>query len=128
MAFFKSSSQAAPGGAVVVDGPVAKTRLREAYDKGRLDERKRHHRSPVLTLLLCGAALVGVVFLFYAFREGSFAGGGAAVDGKIAQVSSQAAPAVETAASDAGALAEKAGDKLKSQGEAIKQDAPASGQ
>jgi len=130
MAFFKSSTQAAqavPAGAnaVVVDGPVAKARLRDAYDKGRIDERKRHHRSPLLTTILVVAALVGVVVLFYAFREGSFAGGGAAVDNKISQVSSQAVPAVQNAASDAGALAEKAGVKLKSQGQAIKQDSSA---
>jgi len=126
MAFFKSSTHAPQSGAVVVDGPIAKARLREAYDKGRVDERKRHQRSPLLTLLLCSAALVGAVFLYYAFRERSFAGGGAAVDSKIAQVSAQAAPTVETAALSAGALAQTAGDKLKAQGQAIQQDTSAS--
>ena len=135
MAFFKSSDHAVPAGAVTVPVSVVdKVKLREAYDKGRVDERKRHHRSPVLTVSLVLIALVGAVVLFYAFREGSFAGGGAAVDNKLAQVGSQAVPAVESAAAKAGTIAEQAGDKLKSQGQAIKQDTaptdaqPASGQ
>jgi hypothetical protein len=133
MAFFRSAnqtaSQVAPGGAVVVDGPLAKDRLRDAYDQGRIDERRRHHRSPFLTTVLVVAAVIGAVVLFYAVREGSFASGGAAVDNKISQVSAQAVPTVENAASNADALAQKAGDKLKSQGEAIQQDAaPASNQ
>jgi hypothetical protein len=133
MAFFKNSNQSAarvaPGGAVAVDGPVAEGRLRDAYDKGRIDERKRHHRSPLLTTILVVVAVVGAVVLFYAFREGSFASGGAAVDNKISQVSAQAMPAVENAASSADAMAQQAGDKLKSQGQTIQQDAaPASSQ
>ena len=127
MAFFKSSHPAVPAGGVAVPVPVVdKAKLREAYDKGRVDELKRHHRSPVLTFSLVLAALVGGVVLFYAFREGSFAGGGAAVDSKLAQVGSQAVPAVESAAAQAGTLAEQAGDKLKSQGQAIKQDTASS--
>ena len=108
--------------AVPLDSPVVKAKVREAYDQGRLEERKRHRSSPMLTLLLVLVAAVGAVTLYYSFRQGSFMGGGAAIDTKIAQVSSNAAPTLQTAAAKAGALAQTAGQKLQSQGQAIKQD------
>jgi len=65
------------------------------------------------------------VTLFYAFRQGSFMNGGAAIDTKISQVSSDAVPAIQTAAAKAGAAAHTAGQKLQSQGQALRQDATA---
>ena len=109
----------APG----LDTPEVKAKVREAYDKGRQEERRRHHGSPMLTLLLVLVAAVGAVTLYYAFRQGSFMGGGAAIDTKIAQVGTNAVPAIQTAAQKAGTLAQTAGQKLQSQGQAIKQDA-----
>jgi hypothetical protein len=106
-----------------LDSPVVKAKVREAYDRGRIEERRRHRGSPLLTLLLVVVAAVGAVTLYYAFRQGSFMGGGAAIDTKIAQVSSEAAPAVQTAAEKAGALAQVAGQKLQSKGQAIQQPA-----
>jgi hypothetical protein len=124
MPWFRSQHPATTAGApaVVVDRHAAKAELRDAYDKGRIDERKRHRSSPMLTVFLLLIAVMGAVLLYYAFREGSFAGGGAVVDNKISQVTSQAAPAAQNAAATAGALAEKAGDKLKAQGQAVQQD------
>jgi hypothetical protein len=115
------SAAHAPAG--VPDSPEMKVKVREAYDKGRLEERRRHHGSPMLTLLVVLVAAVGAVTLYYAFSQGSFMNGGAAIDSKIAQVDSGAAPAIQTAAQKAGALAQTAGQKLQSQGQAIKQDA-----
>lgn len=112
--------------AVPLDSPVVKAKVREAYDQGRLEERKRHRGSPMLTLVLVLVAAVGAVTLYYSFRQGSFMGGGAAIDTKISQVSSNAVPAIQTAAAKAGAVAQTAGDKLKSQGQAIQQDAASS--
>ena len=124
MPFFRSTSPASPATTATLEPAVVKTQVKQAYQQGRVDERRRHHGSPVLTLVLILAALAGAVVLFYAFREGSFAGGGAVVDHKIAQASAEAVPAVQTAAVNAGAMAEKAGDSLKSQGQAIQQAAP----
>ena len=121
MSIFRHT-QVAHADAPVLDSPVVKAKLREAYDKGRLEERRRHHGAPMLTLLLVLAAAVGAVTLYYSFRQGSFRGGGAAIDSKIAQVDSGAVPAIKTAADKAGALAQSAGQKLQSQGQAIKQD------
>jgi len=115
--------QVVAGQAVPLDSPGVRARVREAYDLGRNEERRRHHGSPMLTLLLVLVAAVGAVTLYYSFRQGSFSGGGAAIDTKIAQVGSNAAPAIQTAADKASALAQTAGQKLQSQGQAIKQDA-----
>jgi len=112
-----------PANAPALDSPLVKAKVREAYDKGRQEERRRHHGSPMLTLLLLLVAAVGAVTLYYSFRQGSFMGGGAAIDSKIAQVGSNAAPTLQTAAQKASALAQTAGQKLQSQGQAIKQDA-----
>jgi len=114
-----------PAQAATLDSPVVKAKVREAYDRGRLEERKRHHGAPMLTFLLVLVAAVGAVTLYYSFRQGSFMGGGAAIDTKIAQVSTNAAPAIVNTADKAGALAQKAGQKLQSQGQAIQQDAAA---
>jgi hypothetical protein len=113
----------APAQAVAMDSPMVKAKVREAYDRGRLEERKRHRGSPMLTFLLVLVAAVGAVTLYYAFRQGSFMSGGAALDTKIAQVSTNAAPAIVNTADKAGVLAQKAGQKLQSQGQAIQQDA-----
>jgi len=124
MQMFKHNTPAAAN-AVTLDSPVVKAKVREAYDRGRAEERSRHHGSPTLMLLLVLIAMVGAVTLFYAFRQGSFMNGGAAIDTKISQVSSDAVPAIQTAAAKAGAAAQTAGQKLQSQGQALRQDATA---
>ncbi len=124
MQIFKHNTPATAN-AVALDSPIVKAKVREAYDLGRAEERKRHHSSPMLTLLLVLVALVGAVTLYYAFRGGSFMNGGAAIDTRISQVSSDAVPAIQNAAAKAGAVAQTAGEKLQSQGQAIKQDAAA---
>jgi len=106
-----------------LDSPIVKAKVREAYDRGRLEERRRHQGSPMLTLLLFIVAAVGAVTLYYSFRQGSFMGGGAAIDNRIAQVGSNAAPALQSAAEKAGALAKTAGQELRSQGRAVQQSA-----
>jgi hypothetical protein len=122
MQIFKHNTPATAN-AVTMESPIVKAKVREAYDLGRAEERKRRHGSPMLMLLLVLIAVVGAVTLFYAFRQGSFMGGGAAIDTKIAQVSSDAVPAIQTAAAKAGSVAQTAGEKLKSQGQAIREDA-----
>jgi hypothetical protein len=122
MSIFRHQQVVAAEGPAV-DSPLVKAKVREAYDRGRSEERRRHHGSPMLTLLLVLVAAVGAVTLYYSFRQGSFMGGGAAIDTRIAQVDSTALPAIQTAAQKAGTIAQTAGQKLQSQGQAIKQDA-----
>ena len=72
--------------------------IRDAYKDGRRDERARKRGSPLMVLILLVAALVGGAMVVMAVREGSFAGGGAAIDGQVAKATDAAAQATATAA------------------------------
>lgn len=54
--------------------------VREAYERGRKDERSRRRDSPLLVCLVVLLALAGGVLLTMAATHGSFAQGGAAID------------------------------------------------
>jgi hypothetical protein len=54
--------------------------VREAYERGRKDERGRRRDSPLLVCLVVLLALAGGVSLTTAATHGSFAEGGAAID------------------------------------------------
>jgi hypothetical protein len=61
--------------------------VRRAYDRGRRDERARHPRrrgSPVLTTVLFLAACAGAFVIYLGVSQGSFSGGGQAIDQNIA--------------------------------------------
>lgn len=99
-------------------------RLREERDQLlRREARRRRSRAPVLGLLVAVIAVLGVVWMVLAFREGSFAKGGAVVDAKIAQVSEPARQAAENAAQRSGEAVERAGQSLEAQGRRIKDTA-----
>lgn len=72
--------------------------LREAYERGRRDERARRHRHPIGMTLTFAVAAVGVVILVLAALNGSFGRAGMVVDQSL----SIAAPAAREAASSAG--------------------------
>lgn len=73
--------------------------IRAAYDRGRRDERARHHRSPLMALTVGSAALVGGAVLALAALEGSFQNGGAVVDKQVSKAAEQAGQALHEAAS-----------------------------
>jgi hypothetical protein len=108
------------------DLKVADRERRRAYDAGRADERTRHrrHGHPVLATVVLLLAIVGVLWLVLAWREGSFAGGGAVVDQKLVQSAAPGKAALRNAADrsgdglqNAGKALERQGDKLKKAGE-----------
>jgi len=113
----------------VIDPAKYDADMRRAYDHGRLDERSRRRGGfgPLAFILLL-AAVVGVVLLVFAFREGSFTAGGAVVDNKLSQATSGVAPAIDNAAARTGTALETAGQNLKDQGAALAGGAPASDQ
>lgn len=76
--------------------------LREAYERGRRDERASRRRRPVLMTFTFIAAAIGVVLLALAAINGSFAGAGGVVDQNLSIAANRAEPAVRSAASDAG--------------------------
>jgi hypothetical protein len=75
--------------------------LREAYDRGRKDERARRKRHPVLMTFTVLAALIGLVVVVLAAVNGSFGGAGKVVDQNLTVAADKAAPAVRDAAADA---------------------------
>jgi len=97
-------------------GDNARDEFREAYERGRRDERARHRGSPFAALLVAVIVLAGAGALILAAREGSFARGGAVVDTNL----SEAARTVEAPVHKA---ADSAGDALQGAGQGIKRSA-----
>ena len=95
------------------------TAVRQAYDRGRRDERARRprrHGAPFLTLIVLVAAVVGAGAIYLGVSEGSFSRGGQVVDQKISSVAQPASQATRNAA-------DRAGDALANAGQTIKQKA-----
>ena len=90
--------------------------MRKAYDRGRRDERARHPRrrgSPVLTTVLFLAACAGAFVIYLGVSQGSFTGGGQAIDQNIANAKAQAVQAGRNVANKTGDALENAGQNLK---------------
>jgi hypothetical protein len=97
---------------------------REAYERGRRDERARQSRrrrgSPVLALLVLVVACVGAFVIYLGVHEGSFQRGGQVVDQNINNTTSAATQATRNAA-------DRTGDALENAGQRIKQSAGSGG-
>ncbi|CAN7508837.1 hypothetical protein LJR225_003642 [Phenylobacterium sp. LjRoot225] len=96
-----------------------KADLREAYERGRSDERSRRKRHPVLMTVTFLLAAVGLVLLAMAAVNGSFMRGGNVVDQQLNVAADRAAPAVNEAASNAGQSLREAGQSAKSRAEKV---------
>jgi hypothetical protein len=95
------------------------TAERQAYDRGRRDERARRPRrrgSPLLTLLVLLVAGAGAFVLYLAVQQGGFANGGKVVDQNLANTTATATQATRNAA-------DRAADALENAGQTIKQKA-----
>jgi hypothetical protein len=97
---------------VKTDARAEAKAAKDAYERGRRDERTRHRSSPLLGFLLLIVAVIGGGMIYLAAREGSFAGGGQVVDKAVSQA---VAPAKSVAGS--------AGDALENAGQTIKKNA-----
>ena len=75
---------------------------KEAYERGRRDERARRRKSPFLVIGLVLVAAIGGVSLVLAAREGSFRDGGAMMDAGVTKAAKEAGPALQRAADEAG--------------------------
>jgi hypothetical protein len=90
--------------------------VRQAYDRGRRDERARRPRrrgSPVLTTVLVLAAAAGVFVVYLGVSQGSFGRGGQVLDQNISTATQSAAGAVHNTADRAGDALQNAGQRLK---------------
>ncbi len=96
-----------------VDLKEAQADVREAYERGRKDERASRRRHPVFMTLTFAAAACGVTLLALAMINGSFAGGGSVADQSLNAAVNRAEPQVRDAASQAGQSLRDAGVKAK---------------
>lgn len=96
-----------------VQADELKADLREAYERGRRDERSTRRRHPVMMTLTFVAAAVGLVLMGLAAFNGSFTRAGDVVDKNLAVAANKAEPAVRDAASNAGQSLRDAGQSAR---------------
>ena len=98
-----------------IAGPdiLAREDLREAYERGRKDERASRKRHPLGMTLMAVAALVGVVLLALAAVNGSFSRAGGVVDQNLNTAVTTAEPQVRDAAAQAGQSLRDAGQSVR---------------
>jgi hypothetical protein len=94
-----------------------KADLREAYERGRRDERAGRKRRPLVMGATFLLALVGLVLLAIAAVTGSFTRAGGVVDQQLNLAADHAAPAVRQAAGEAGRNLRQAGESARSRTE-----------
>lgn len=94
-----------------------KADLRQAYERGRSDERATRKRHPLLMTVTFLFALVGVALLAMAALNGSFSRAGGVVDQQLNVAADRAQPAVNEAASNAGQRLRDAGAAAKARAE-----------
>ncbi|HYG25588.1 MAG TPA: hypothetical protein VD906_01650 [Caulobacteraceae bacterium] len=75
--------------------------LRDSYERGRVDERSRHRRNWLTTILGTILSLVGIIVLVLAALNGSFHRAGAVIDRQLSIAADQAEPAMREAADEA---------------------------
>ncbi|WP_395671565.1 hypothetical protein [Phenylobacterium sp.] len=88
--------------------------LREAYERGRRDERSTRKRHPLTMTIMVIAAVVGLLVLALAAINGSFSRAGGVVDQNLSVAVERAEPAVRGAAADASQSLRSAGEQAKS--------------
>jgi hypothetical protein len=93
---------------------LAKVDLREAYDRGRRDERAARKRRPILMTITFVLALIGVAILALAAVNGSFTRAGGVIDEQLNIAAQRAGPAARQAASNAGQSLRDAGRTARS--------------
>jgi hypothetical protein len=87
--------------------------VRDAYERGRKDERASRRRHPVGMTLLVVAAICGAALLGLAAVNGSFSSGGAVADQNLNAAVNRAEPAARDAADQAGQSLRDAGAAAK---------------
>ena len=99
--------------AEAVDMREVQADVREAYERGRSDERASRRRHPIFMTLTFVAAICGVALLALAAANGSFGAGGSVADQNLSAAVDKAGPQVRDAASQAGQSLRDAGQAAK---------------
>ena len=107
-----------------VDPSVAKDIRRDAYERGRADERSRHKRNPLLTLLIAVAAVFGLAVIgLYIYNGGSFTETGRDLDAVTERAQDEAAQVGAEVADEAGEAMQDTGRVVEQRGEQARQPA-----
>ena len=96
-----------------LDLKEVKADVREAYERGRQDERASRRRHPIFMTLTFAAAICGVALLALAAANGSFSAGGSVADQNLSAAVNKAEPQVRDAAGQAGQSLRDAGQAAK---------------
>jgi len=99
--------------AAALDAQEVRADIREAYERGRRDERASRRRHPIFMTFLFVAAICGVVLVALAAATGSFTRGGAVADQNLQMAVNRAEPQVRDAAGQAGQSLRDAGQAAK---------------
>ena len=100
------------------DPGLTKEVRRDAYERGRADERSRHKRNPLLTFLIALAAVFGLAVIgLYIYNGGSFTETGRDLDAVTATAAEEAAEAGREVADEAGEGLQDVGRRVEQEGE-----------
>lgn len=105
------------------DPGLTKEVRRDAYERGRADERSRHKRNPLLTFLIVLAAAVGLVVTFLAIQQGSFSGAGRVIDQEAREAREIAGQAGAEVVDETGEALQDTGRRVEETGENAQQPA-----
>ena len=90
---------------------------RDAYQRGVTDERARHKRNPLVSILIALCAVLGVAVIALAIWKGSFSGAGRTLDRTAGQAADQARVAGSEIADETGEAMQDTGRNLETRGE-----------
>ena len=100
------------------DPGLTKEVRKDAYERGRADERARHKRSPLLTFLIALAAIFGLAVIgLYIYNGGSFTETGRDLDQVTNRAQQEAAQASREVADEAGEGLQDVGRRVEQEGE-----------
>ena len=90
---------------------------RDAYQRGVADERARHKRNPLVSILIALCAVLGVAVIALAIWKGSFSGAGETLDRTAGEAADKARVAGNEIADETGEAMQDTGRNLETRGE-----------
>jgi hypothetical protein len=90
---------------------------RDAYQRGVAEERAKHKRNPLISILIALVAVLGIAVIALAVWKGSFSEAGRTLDATAGQAADQARVAGREVADEGGEALQDAGRNLEVRGE-----------